>query len=212
MSDASGISQISAQGESGESAPFLRKSNSLTQPQSVGGNYSPAKALKPHILTYINYSSTVSHYIYSQVLASIIHPRTSLITFHIIHIPFPYYKYVRSCQEAASTDSAAILPSPPRPNHVDRPTNQRAQLPSPGRIVRMSAPISGLILVRMSTVLLLLWHSCRISRRPTYTSNIILGYKVQSLPAYNTNPSNATLPPAQTCSKQGAIEGKPLTA
>ena len=38
-------------------------------------------------------------YIYSQVLASIIHPRTSPIIFHIIHIPFPYYKYVRSCQE-----------------------------------------------------------------------------------------------------------------
>ena len=76
-----------------------RGTASPTQPQSVRGNYSPTNALKPRILTYINYSSTVSHYIYSQVLASIIHPRTSLITFHIIHIPFPYYKYVHSCQE-----------------------------------------------------------------------------------------------------------------
>ena len=117
-------------------------------------------------------------------------------------------------KSAGSTASAAILPSPPRPNRADRPTNQRARLPSPWQIVWMSAPISGLILVRMSTVLLLHWHTCRISRRPTNTSNIIiiLGYKVQSPPAYNTNPSNATLPPpppSQMCSKQGAIEGKP---
>ena len=76
-----------------------RGTASPTQPQSAGGNYSPTSPLKPRILTHINYSSTASHYIYSQVLASIIHPRTLLITFHIIHIPFPYYKYVRSCQE-----------------------------------------------------------------------------------------------------------------
>ena len=76
-----------------------RGTASPTQPQSVGGNYSPVNALKPRNLTYINYSSTVSHYIYSQVLAPIIHPRTSLITFHIIHILFPYYTYVHSRQE-----------------------------------------------------------------------------------------------------------------
>ena len=42
-----------------------RGTASPTQPQSVGGNYSPASALKPRILTYMNYSSTVSHYIFT---------------------------------------------------------------------------------------------------------------------------------------------------
>ena len=115
-----------------------------TQPQSVGGNYSPANALKPRILTYINYSSTVSQYIYSQVLVSIIHPRTSLITFHIIHISFPYYKYVHSCQErrldwlcgnpafptpaepCGSANQSEGPASQSRANRADERTNQRA--------------------------------------------------------------------------------------
>ena len=120
-----------------------RGTASPTRPQSVGGNYSPTSALKPRILTYINYSSTVSHYIYSQVLASIIHPRTSLITFHLIHIPFPYYKYVRSCQErrldwfcgnpafpnpaepCGSANQSEGPASQFRANHADERTNQR---------------------------------------------------------------------------------------
>ena len=114
---------------------------SPTQPQSVGGNYSPTSALMPRILTHINYSSTISHYIYSQVLASIIHPRTLLITFHIIHIPFPYYKYVRSCQErrldwfcgnpafptsaepCGSANQSEGPASQSRANHADERTN-----------------------------------------------------------------------------------------
>ena len=146
-----------------------RGTASPTQPQSVGGNYSPTNALRPRTLTYINYSSTISHYIYSQVLAPIIYPRSSPITFHIIHISSPYYKCVRFRQERRLDCLCGTRAFPPRPNHADRPTNQRARLPSPGLIVRMSEPISGLILVHMSTVLLLQWHPCRISRRPPLT-------------------------------------------
>ena len=120
-------------------------------------------------------------HIYSQVLASIIHPRTSLITFHIIHIPFPYYKYVSRAQ-APLILRQSCLPSLARITRHGR-ANQRARL-SPSRVnMQMSAPISSLIPVRMSTVLLLHWHSCRIAHRPTYTSNITLGYKAQTPPA-----------------------------
>ena len=42
-----------------------RGTASPTRPQSVGGNYSTASALKPRILTYINYSLTVSQYIFT---------------------------------------------------------------------------------------------------------------------------------------------------
>ena len=130
-----------------------RGTASPTQPQCVGGNYSPANALKPRNLTYINYSSTVSHYIYIFTSPCSYHSSEN-ITYDISH-KSTFRSHITNTstlvKSAGLTDSAAILPSPPRPNRADRPTNQRARLPSPGRIMRMSEPISGLILVRMST-------------------------------------------------------------
>ena len=73
--------------------------------------------------------------------------------------------------------------------------NHRARLsPSPANM-QISALISSLTPVHMSNVLLLYWHPCRTVPRPIHTSNITLGYKSQTPPTYNTNPSNATLPP-----------------
>ena len=59
-----------------------RGTASPTQPQSVGGNYSPASALKPHILTYINYSSTVSYYIFT---SPCFYHSSANITYNISH-------------------------------------------------------------------------------------------------------------------------------
>ena len=121
-----------------------RGAASPTRPQSVGGNYSPESALRPRILTYINYSlisftctysylqgrqpmsrsikalvinHTVScplswhHIIYLQVLASIIHLRTSHLTFHIIHGSFSYYKHTSIPVESSepTTSLAGLL-------------------------------------------------------------------------------------------------------
>ena len=61
-----------------------RGTASPTQPQSVGGNYSPASALKPRILTYINYSSTVSHYIFT---SPCFYHSSENITYNISHNP-----------------------------------------------------------------------------------------------------------------------------
>ena len=57
---------------------------SPTQPQSVGGNYSPGNALKPRILTYINYSSTVSHNIFT---SPFFYYSSENITYNISHNP-----------------------------------------------------------------------------------------------------------------------------
>ena len=148
-------------------------------------------------------------YIYSQVLASIIHPRTSLITFHIIHIPFPYYKYVHSCQECR-LDWFCGNPAFPTPsNHADRPTNQSHVtacfwlywLPSPGQICGWAHQSSAWF-----------WCACQLSY---FFSGIHAGYHVDhhnkynnirlqsTIPAgNNTNPSNATNAPHQRpCSR-----------
>ena len=90
-----------------------------------------------------------------------------------------------------------------------RLTLRQSCLPHPGRTVRIGQPIRGPGFPVLGELCgwvnqsadwfrcacqtsYFLWHSCQISRRPTYTSNIILGHKVQSPPVYNTNPSNAT--------------------
>ena len=49
------------------------------------------------------------HIIYRQVLASIIHLRTSHLTFHIIHGSFSYYKHVYPCWEHYHLSGPCIL-------------------------------------------------------------------------------------------------------
>ena len=84
------------------------------------------------------------------------YPTTSLIAIHIIHISFSYYKHVivSSRAQRRLTLRQSCLPSLARIIRHGR-ANQRARL-SPSRAnMQMSAPISSLIPVRMSTVLLL---------------------------------------------------------
>ena len=115
------------------------------------------------------------HIIYSQVLASIIHPRTSHITFRIIHISFPYYKYVRSRQELRLDSLSGNSPFPARPNRADGRTNQRVRF-------QWHVPHPTISAANMPD----------ITQAITGTSNIISEYQAQSPPAYNTKPSNAT--------------------
>ena len=102
-----------------------RGTASPTQPQSVGGNYSPANALKPRILIYINYSSTVSHNIFT---SPCFYHSSENITYNISHNPH----FVPTLQiRPLSSRAQAQL------------TLRQFCLPSPGRIVRTGEPISG---------------------------------------------------------------------
>ena len=73
-------------------------------------------------------------------------------------VPILQTRLVSSRAQRRLTLRQSCLPSLARfvrHGRANQRTNQRARLPSPGRIMRMSAPINGLILVRMSTVLLI---------------------------------------------------------
>ena len=96
--------------------------------------------------------------------------RTSHLTIHIILVNSHIHKHVLSLQElkVRLPPRQSCLPSLARVVRTGESISE-PRLPSPWRITRMSEPISGLILVRMSTVLLLQWHPCRISRRPQFT-------------------------------------------
>ena len=109
----------------------LRLSYTITKHMRI---FSPQQVQLGHVFWH---SLIASQYIYSQVLVSIIHPRTSPITFHVIHITFPYYKYVRSCLRAQARLNLrqSCFPSLARIMRDGR-TNQRARLPRPGRISR----------------------------------------------------------------------------
>ena len=85
--------------------------------------------------------------------------RTSHLTIHIILVNSHIHKHVLSLQElkVRLTLRQSCLPSLARIVRTGEPISE------PGfPFARMSEPISGLILVRMSTVLLLQWHSCQI--------------------------------------------------
>ena len=120
-----------------------------TQPQSVGGNYSPANALKPRILTYINYSSTVSHYIFT---SPCFYHSAQNITYNISHNPhFVLILQIRPLSSRAQ----------------DRRTLRQLCLPSPGRIVRTGEPISGPDSgVHVQCLTLYLRQTCQTSHRP----------------------------------------------
>ena len=102
-----------------------RGTASPTQPQSVGGNYSPASTLKPRILTYINYSSTVSHYIFT---SPCFYHSSENITYNISYNPH----FVLIIQTRLLSSRAQ-----------DQLTLRLLCLPSPGRIVHTDEPISG---------------------------------------------------------------------
>ena len=114
-----------------------RGTASPTQPQSVGGNYSPASALKPHILTCINYSSTVSHSIFT---SPFLYHSSENITYNISHNP-----RFRS----NITNTSAFVKSS---GSTDSPA--QTDFPAPAESCGQANQSAALILVRMSNVLL----------------------------------------------------------
>ena len=102
-----------------------RGTASPTRPQSVGGNNSPANALKPRILTYINHSSTVSHNIFT---SPCFYHSSENITYNISHNP--HFVPMIKIRPLSSRAQAQL-------------TLRQLCFPSPGRIVRTGEPISG---------------------------------------------------------------------
>ena len=147
-------------------------SASPTQSPSVGGNKTPTSALKPRIFTHINLQfNSFTLYIFT---SPCFYHSSEKITNNISHNP--HYVPILQIRPLVSRAQASLTPQP-RPNHATRASQSKGPA-SPSRAnMQMSAPISSLIPVRMSTVLLLHWHSCRTARRPSYTSNITLRYK-----------------------------------